>query len=295
MMQTIIPHLWFDTQAREAAAFYTGLFENSSIDDTNILEDTPSGDVEHVSFTLAGQPFEAISAGPMFRFNPSVSLMVACRTAQEVDRLATALADGGMELMPLGEYPFSPRYAWVQDRYGLSWQLMLAQGEPAAQRITPNLLFSAAQTGKAEEAVRFYVSVFADSEVGLISRYAEGEADSPLAKVNYAAFRLMGQSLSAMDNGYDVDYTFSEAFSLIVYCDTQAEIDRYWEQLSRVPEAEACGWLKDAYGLSWQIVPRSLGDWMTSGDEAASQRVTAAFMQMKKLDIETLKTAFEGR
>jgi predicted 3-demethylubiquinone-9 3-methyltransferase (glyoxalase superfamily) len=133
----IVPHLWFDRQAKEAALFYTGIFENSRLIGATVLEDTPSGDAESVHFELAGQPFEAISAGPEFQLNPSISLMVACATPEEVDAKWHALADGGVALMELGEYPFSRRYGWIQDRYGLSWQLMLVDDVPE-QKITPS-------------------------------------------------------------------------------------------------------------------------------------------------------------
>jgi predicted 3-demethylubiquinone-9 3-methyltransferase (glyoxalase superfamily) len=291
----IVPHLWFDSEAREAAEFYVSLIDNSRFISSTILHNTPSNDVEAVRFELAGQPFEAISAGPYFKLNPSISLMVAFSSAEELNKVWNALAAGGKALMELGEYPFSRRYGWIEDKYGLSWQLMLADGEMPAQRITPSLLFSNEVCGRAEEAVKFYAEVFPDSGVGLISRYREGEASSPDAKVNFAGFKLRGQDFAAMDNGYGADFGFGEAFSLIVYCEDQREIDYYWEKLSAVPEAEACGWLKDKFGVSWQIVPRILGELLESGDEEQAGRVMRAFLAMKKFDIEALKRAYEGR
>lgn len=293
-MKNIVPHLWFDKEAREAALFYASLFENSRILSETILEDTPSGDAMAVHFELAGQPFEAISAGPYFRFNPSVSFMVACSSVEEVNAKWKALSDGGTEMMPLGEYPFSKWYGWIQDRYGLSWQLMLAEPGQTVQKITPNLLFSSSANGKAEEAARYYAGVFADSKIGHISRYGAGEASSPLAKVNYIGFKLHGADFSAMDNGYDVDYNFNEALSFIVYCENQREIDYYWDELSAVPEAEQCGWLKDKFGVSWQIVPTVMGDMMENGDREQIRRVTEVFLSMKKFDIDALKKAYDG-
>jgi predicted 3-demethylubiquinone-9 3-methyltransferase (glyoxalase superfamily) len=291
----IVPHLWFDTEAGEAVEFYVSLFENSRLVSSTILKDTPSGDAEAVRFELAGQPFEAISGGPAFKLNPSISLMVAFSSSEEVDRVWNALAKGGKALMELGEYPFSRRYGWIEDRYGLSWQLMLADGEMPAQRITPNLLFSNEACGKAEQAVGFYAEVFPDSRVGLISKYREGEADSPDAKVNFAGFKLRGQDFAAMDNGYGEGFGFSAALSLIVYCADQREVDYYWDRLSAVPEAEACGWVMDKFGVSWQIVPRALVELMESGDEAQADRVLRALLEMKKIDIEALERAYEGR
>jgi len=289
-MQKIVPHFWYDKEAKEAALFYISLFEQSKLVYTQVIKNPPPyGDSELVSFELAGQQFMSISAGPYFKLNPSISLMVACSSAEEVDRKWKSLSEGGTELMPLGEYPFSKRYAWIQDRYGLSWQLMLTEAGQDAQKITPNLLFSDGACGKAEEAVKYYAEVFENSEIGTISRYAEGEAQSAKAKVNYAAFKLDGVAFSAMDNGYDVDYTFNEAFSLIVNCRDQKEIDYFWERLSAVPEAENCGWCKDKFGVSWQVVPSNMEEILFGGSEEQVQRVTEAFLKMKKFDLEALE------
>ncbi len=288
-MQKIVPHLWYDKEAKEAAEFYCSLFESSKITSIKVIENTPSGDAELVSFELAGQPFMAISAGPYFKFNQSVSLMVACFSEEEVNTKWEALSEGGTELMPLGEYPFSKRYGWVQDRYGLSWQLMLTNSGQAVQKITPNLLFSKDSCGKAEEAVHFYTEVFEDSGIGFISRYGAGEAPSPRAKVNYISFKLCGVDFSAMDNAFDGDYSFNEAFSFMINCKDQQEIDYYWDRLSAVPESEQCGWIKDKFGLSWQIVPENMNEYMSRGSKEETQRVAKALLGMKKIDIETLK------
>lgn len=123
-MQKITPHLWFDKEAKEAAGFYTSIFKDSGIKDTTTLHDTPSGMVDVVTIVLWRQEFTLISAGPYFRFTPAVSFLVACSTKEEVDALWGELSEGGMALMALGEYPFSEKYGWVQDRYGLSWQIV---------------------------------------------------------------------------------------------------------------------------------------------------------------------------
>lgn len=293
-MQKIIPHLWYDKEGKEAALFYISIFDNSKLLDTTVIEGTPSGDAEMVSFQLSGQLFSAISAGPYFKLNPSISLMVACSTVEEVNSKWEALSNGGSELMPLGEYPFSKRYAWIQDRYGLSWQLMLVEEETNGQKITPNFLFTGSVCGKAEEAITYYTSIFTDSEINLISYYGEGEAQLSTAKVNYAGFKLSGMNFSAMDNGFDADFTFNESFSLMVKCENQSEIDYYWDKLSAVPEAEQCGWLKDKFGVSWQIVPVNLDDIMYLGSKEEVQRVTEAFLKMKKFDLKVLDQARSG-
>lgn len=294
IMQKIVPHLWYDKEAKEAAMFYISLFDQSKLLNVTVIENTPSGNAELVSFELAGQQFEAISAGPFFKFNPSISLMVACYSVEEVNTKWKALSQGGKELMPLGEYPFSKWYAWVEDRYGLSWQLMLIDNDQTIQKITSNLLFSNQSCGKAEEAVKYYTEIFENSEIGTISRYGEGEAVSPKAKINYASFKLNGVDFSAMDNGFDVDFGFNESFSMIVNCEKQQEIDYFWDKLSDIPEAEECGWVKDKFGVSWQIVPTIMKDMMKSDDREKIKRVTEAFLKMKKFDLEVLEKAYNG-
>lgn len=294
-MQKITPHLWFDNQAKEAGAFYTSVFPDSRVRNTTTLHDTPSGSVDLVSIELCGQDFELISAGPLFKFNPSVSFLVACATKEEVDALWRELSGGGKPLMDLGSYPFSERYGWVQDRYGLSWQVMFAGGREIRQRITPVLMFVEKQSGKAEEAIRFYTSVFHDSGVGDINRYDKGEEPDREGTVRFARFTLEGQQFAAMDSARTHGFRFNEAISLLVHCDTQEEIDYYWERLSADPKAEQCGWLKDRYGLSWQVTPTLMGEMLASNDPQKLARVTQAFLQMKKFDIAKLKEAYEGR
>ena len=128
-MRKITPHLWFATQAREAAEFYVSVFPGSRIGNITTLTDTPSGNCDIVSFELGGQPFKAISAGPLFRINRSVSFHVKCATIDEVNAMWEKLSPGANVLMPLGAYPFSERYGWLEDRFGVSWQVIcMSQG-----------------------------------------------------------------------------------------------------------------------------------------------------------------------
>lgn len=295
-MQKITPHLWFDTQAKEAAEFYVNTFgDNSNIKTTTQLHDTPSGDVDSVSFQVLGHHFMAISAGPLFKPNPSISFSITGATKEAVSNLWHRLADGGTPLMELGEYPFSPWYGWIQDKYGVSWQLIVAGGDGIPQNVTPALMFTHDVCGKVEEAMNFYTSVFQDSEVKDIFRYTEGQEPDKAGTVAHALFTLAGQEFIAMDSAQEHNFTFNEAISLMVYCDTQEEIDHYWEKLSVVPEAEQCGWLKDKYGVSWQIVPTVLDEMMSNGTKEQIESVTQEFLKMKKFDIVKLQEAYEGK
>src|SRR5215831_5409095 len=182
-MHKITPHLWFDKEVREAAEFYISLLPGSKISSVTTLSDTPSGDCDVVSFELAGQPFMAISAGPLFKFNPSVSFHIKCGTKEEVDAIWERLSPGGKVLMPIGTYPFSERYGWLEDKYGLSWQVIYAGGSSIRQRLTPMLMFVGNVCGKTEEAINFYVSVFKNAPGGatggetkadVLARYGRG-------------------------------------------------------------------------------------------------------------------------
>ena len=293
-MQKISPHLWFDTQARQAGDFYTSLFDNSRVTSVTTLDNTPSGSVDIVDVELCGQPFTLLSAGPLFKFNPSISFLVSCETKGEVDALWRGLSDGGSPLMELGAYPFSEHYGWVQDRYGLSWQAMFAGGREIAQKITPVLMFTETQAGRCEEAMRFYASVFRDARVGDIMRYGGGDAPEKEGSVKFGHFQLEGQQFAAMDSARTHGFAFNEAISLLVHCETQEEIDDYWERLSADPRAEQCGWLKDRYGLSWQITPRAMDEMLASKDKKKIAAVTEAFLKMKKFDIAKLKEVYEA-
>ncbi len=294
MRPRITTHLWFDKEAREAGRLYTSLFKDSKVKDTTTLEGTPSGSVDIVTVDLTGQEFTLLSAGPLFRFTPAVSFLVACRTKGETDELWKVLEKGGSALMELGRYPFSERYGWLQDRYGLSWQIMFMGDRPIGQKITPTLMFVGNVCGKAEEAINFYTSVFHDARVGDVLRYAKGEGPDREGTIKHAAFTLEGGEFAAMDSAHPHAFTFNEAISFMVHCETQKEIDDYWSSLSSQPAAEQCGWLKDKFGVSWQIVPNVMDDMMKSKDKKAMARVTEAYPKMKKLDIKTLEKAFKG-
>jgi predicted 3-demethylubiquinone-9 3-methyltransferase (glyoxalase superfamily) len=300
-MNNIIPHLWFDKEAKEAAELYASTFSNSKVTNVTTIHDTPSGDCDIVSFSLRGQPFMAISAGPVFKFNPSVSFMVNFDPSKEKDAAESIniawekLSAGGKVLMPLQEYPFSKRYGWIQDKFGLSWQLILTNPEGEERpEIMPSLLFVKEKYGKVEEARAFYHSVFKESTLGAIMKYGAGQEPDKEGNVMFSDIKLLDQWFVMMESAHEHNFMFNEAISFIVKCDTQEEIDYYWEKLSAVPESEQCGWLKDKYGISWQITPKEMDTMMQNGTPDQMNRVTQAFLKMKKFDIQTLKNAYEG-
>jgi predicted 3-demethylubiquinone-9 3-methyltransferase (glyoxalase superfamily) len=198
--------------------------------------------------------------------------------------------------MPLDRYPFSEHYGWVQDKYGLSWQLILSDPEGEERPfIVPSLMFVGDVASRAEEAINHYLSVFKNSKLGTIMRYGAGQEPDKEGTVMFADFVLEGQWFAATDSAREHNFAFNEAISFLVGCDSQEEIDYYWERLSAVPEAEQCGWLKDKFGVSWQISPAPLREMLTKGTREQIDRVTQAFLPMKKFEIAELQKAYEGR
>lgn len=293
-MEKITPHLWFDKEAKEAAQLYVSAFKNSKVKSTVTLHDTPGGDADVVTVELAGQEFTLLNGGPVFTFNPSISFLVACETKEEVQQLWDILSEGGQALMALDSYPFSDKYGWAQDKYGLSWQIMLKTDGPIEQKITPTIMFIGDRCGKAEEAMNFYVSVFHKAKIGDAMRYT-GDGPDKVGTIQHGEFVLEGQHFAAMDSAYEHAFALNEAVSLQVHCENQEEIDYYWDKLTAVPESEQCGWLKDKYGVSWQIVPTTMDKIFAENDQAKIARVTEAFLKMKKFDLAELDKAAEGK
>jgi predicted 3-demethylubiquinone-9 3-methyltransferase (glyoxalase superfamily) len=295
-MQKIIPHIWFETQAREAALWYTGIFKNSKILAEVTLPDTPSGTAHSVMLQLMGQEFQFLSAGPLAERNPSFSYMVACATSQEVNELWDKLIPGGKALMPLDAYPFCESYGWLQDQFGMSWQIMHDGGQKV-QELTPCLLFTQKACGRAEEAMQFYIKMIGDGELlpGHIDRYKAGEGPDKEGTLKYARFRLGQQQFVFMDSAMSHAFTFNEMQSLMLYVETQEEVDRYSDALSAVTEAEQCGWVKDRFGISWQIVPTRMDEMLIQGTPEQIRRVTQAFLPMKRLNVVALEKAFAGK
>lgn len=229
-----------------------------------------------------------LNGNASFKINASVSFYVVCETLEEVDQYWESLKTGGTELMPLDQYPWSKKYAWVQDRFGVSWQLFFGRIEDVGQKFTPSLMFARSRQGKAEEAISFYTDIFKPSSVPGIMRYEAGDGDVE-GTVKHAQFRLGDNVMMAMDSVISQGFEFNEGISLVVECSHQMEIDFYWEKLTKGGSESNYGWLKDRFGLSWQIVPSILGQLMSEPER--SQRVIAAFTQMKKIEIAKLLEA----
>jgi predicted 3-demethylubiquinone-9 3-methyltransferase (glyoxalase superfamily) len=281
MKKAIYPCIWFDSNGRDAAEFYTSVFKDSSIQSDNQLV---------VMFELYGHRLMFLNGGPLFKVNPSVSFYIEFDTEHEIDLAWKRLLDGGMAMMPLDKYSWSNKYGWVQDRFGISWQLSYSAPDVVGQKVTPALMFTEKSCGRAEEAVNLYTSLFEDSKITLISKYTKEDNDVE-GTLKHAQFLLRNKKLIAMDSSFMHNFSFNEGISFVVECDTQKEIDFFWEKLTENGGEESqCGWLKDRFGVSWQIIPSILNELMSS-DPAKSERVVSAFMKMKKFDIEKLINA----
>ena len=301
-MQKITLNLWFNDQAEEAAQYYASAFADSKIGTiarydqaTAEISGRPAGSAMTVEFELAGQQFVGLNGGPIFQFNPSISLHCKCATTEETDELWDKLSADGQVLMPFGEYPFSERYGWCNDQFGVSWQVnYVGQGE-IGQKITPVLMFVGDVCGQAENALDLYTSLFENASVPFLTRYGKDEAPDAQGTIKYASFILAGQEFGAMDSAHEHHFAFNEATSLIVDCQDQEEVDYFWDKLTADGGEESmCGWLKDKFGVSWQIVPRALYELIGGEDKEKASRATQAMLQMKKIDISKLEEAYAG-
>ncbi|WP_339758825.1 VOC family protein [Algoriphagus aquimarinus] len=276
----IYPCLWFDGNAKEAAKFYCSVFSDSAIVDENPMV---------VTFIAAGQKFMCLNGGPQFKFTPAISFYTIVQNEVEIQVVWDKLIVNGRALIPLDTYPWSKKYGWLQDEFGVTWQLTIDKPEFSDQKFIPALLFSGTNFGKAEEAINFYTSIFDDSDIKMISRYGADDPNGQDGSINHAHFELNGKLFAAMDSALVHDFDFNEALSFVIECRDQDQIDYFWEKLVEGGKESQCGWLKDKFGVSWQIVPEILSELMS--DPERSGRVVQAFMKMNKFDIEELKNA----
>ncbi len=292
-MQKITPNLWFYGNAKEAADFYTSVFSDAKIVATSHYPKSKeegladfqlnmASKVLTVDFDVMDFRFVAINAGPEFTPNPSISFFITLDSKEEIDELWGKLGDGGKELMPLSKYPFSEYYGWLQDKYNVSWQLILNNPEGDQRpKVMPSFLFTQDKSGKAKEARDFYLSVFKDSKEGITALFEEdAQVGQKKGDVMFSDFMLENVWLAAMDGGNPHEFTFNEGVSLSISCKDQDEIDYYWEKLTADGgEESVCGWLKDKYGVIWQVVPANMEELMKRSN------AFKIMMQQKKIII----------
>lgn len=273
----ILPCYWYEKEALDAMKFYSNLFPNSTYKEVNGFLSLASID---------GCQLWGINGGPMYRPNPTLSLYTICTSREEIDIVYEKILEaGGKVLMHLDKYDWSDRYAWIEDKWGVSWQLTLQDIDHTGQRITPALMYVGDQFGKAEEAIHFLVDAFPSSKIHFLQRY-EDEAQS--GKIAHGQFDLFGQRFIGQESGFMQSFSFTEGGSLVILCNNQSEIDRYWNTLTEKGEIGHCGWCKDQYGFSWQVIPENLHELMA--DPVKSQKVAACFRTMKKMDYEKILT-----
>ncbi len=298
MNDKIIPCLWFDDNAEEAVNFYISLFENSKIIGKERytkagyeFHQRPEGSIASILFELANQKFLALNGGPVFKFTEAISLFVYCESDERFETLYEKLVDGGEILMEKGKYGWSEKYAWVKDKYGLSWQLDFEKIN-SPQKIVPSLLFVNDKFAQLKDAFEFYVSIFPNSKQILQYPYPKAEG-IPEGTLLFNQISLNGYLLNGMSSNFEHKFDFNEAISFIVLCDSQDEIDYYWEKLLNGGTAQQCGWLKDKFGISWQIVPANLLDISINANQEKLEKIHSAIFRMIKLDWNEIKKIAE--
>ncbi|KHK96545.1 hypothetical protein LK09_14450 [Microbacterium mangrovi] len=272
-MTRIIPSIWCNDTADDMAALYTDSFPDARVVDSSRypteglldFQQPFAGKTLTIDLEIGGTRINLINGGPGVDPNPSISFVLNFQPASDpqarehLDALWALLSDGGTVLMPLDEYPYSARYGWLQDRFGVSWQFMLTRPDADARPfVVPSLMFSDENARLAEPALQTYVALFPDSHRGTTARYPEDAEEGVAGSLMYADALVAGTWLAAMDAPTPQGRTFDIAVSLIATCADQDEIDRLWSVLSRYPDAEQCGWCRDAFGVSWQIVPENM-------------------------------------
>lgn len=279
MTQRLTTCLWFDGKAKEAFLFYKDVFGEVELVSENPLA---------VNYNLFGRRFMHLNGGPDFPINPSISFFISVSSQSEIEDIWGKLIQGGNTLMPLGKYPWSAQYGWCADQFGVNWQLMLEH--ESSCKVMPSFMFTGKNCGKAAEAIEFYTSMFEKSKVIQISKYEEGEPDIT-GYIKYAQFELNDLPFGAMDSSANHEFSFNEGISFVITVDTQEEIDYYWNLLADGGKPGRCGWIKDKFGVSWQVVPSVLGKYMTNS--VTAPKATYAFLQMSKFIIHDLEKAVE--
>lgn len=288
MNNNIFPCLWFNGDSKEAADFYCEIFNGKITADTPVV----------LSIELFGQKLMFLNAGPQFEKNASISFTILCETEDEVQQYWNNLIKNGIILMDLAEYPWSKKYGWVRDQFGVTWQIYLGESK-GDQRIIPTLMFIHQNNGQAKKAIEFYTSIFPNSKVGGILKYGEGvgnENHEISENIQHADFEIDHYTMFCMDNSHDHQFDFNEGISMVVMTDDQIQTDHLWNSLVADGGRESmCGWLKDQFGVSWQIVPKRLLELMNDFDQPQkAQKVVEAMMGMQKIVIADLEHAYNS-
>ena len=288
MNNNIFPCLWYDGDAKNSADFYCKIFEGKITAENTMV----------INIDIFGQRLMLLNGGPQFEKNASISFMIVCETEEEVEKYWNPLSENGKILMELGEYPWSKKYGWVRDQFGVTWQLYLGE-KHGEQKVIPTLMYIHENNGKAMKAMEFYTSIFPNSKIESVLKYGEGvggENHEPAENVQHAHFQLNHYSFFCMDNSYDHQFDFSEGISIVIMTDNQTETDHLWNSLTSNGGRESmCGWLKDQFGVSWQIVPKRLLELMNDHENPAkAQKVMMALMHMQKIVIAELEQAYKS-
>lgn len=280
MKEKITPCLWYNGQAKEAAALYCSVFANAKITAQSPIV---------TSIDVSGQSLTLLDGGPMYTPNPSISFYYMCETEAELDRIWKAFSKEGFVLMGLDKYPWSEKYGWISDKFNVSWQFALTNPKEIKQKITPFFTLTRGNYGRADEAIELYSRIFKNVKVQRIQRYGQNEQPDQEGKVRHAIISIGNQDLMLMESAHPHNFGFSEGISLTIHCENQQEIDYYWDNLTEGGAESMCGWLKDKFGVSWQIIPVVLNKIMS--DPAKAGKAAQAFMSMRKLNIEQIVQA----
>lgn len=288
MTRPIMPAFWCTGTMAEQARAYAALFPGATIDGQDPGAWAPGA--PGATLALDGCAVQLIDGGPMYAPTPAISLFVQRPDEGGVRALWDGLAEGGAVLMPLDAWPWARLFGWVQDRWGVTWQVNLGPLDEVGQAVLPYLTFAGPAAGRVRAALDLYARAFPDLRVDGIHDH-DGSGPDPAGTVMHAQVRLRGGTMMLSESAQGHDWGFTPGTSLSVACEDQAQVDRLWDLFLEGGKPQRCGWLTDAFGVSWQIVPQVLADIMARGTPDQKARAVAAFLPMEKLDGPTLAAA----
>ncbi len=275
MSNQIFPTLWFDDNAKQAFEYYAHVFPN-----VKIIEENPVV----ISALFSDSQIVGLNGGPLFKPNASISFLYIFQEKEQIDQIWQNLINESSVLMPLDQYPWSPYYGWLVDKFGFSWQFYLENPvDINQQKLVPSLMFSGEQQGKCEKALNFYRSIFTDFKSFGVLKYSEGEFEG---QIQHSQFSIKNRIFMALDSAVKRDFSFNEAVSIVIECDDQIEIDYFWNAFTQKGKENRCGWCKDQFGISWQVVPKDLGKILKTHPNAR-----LSLMSMNKIIVEDLVNA----